>query len=814
MYGDEGNGHCACTGGHLTTANQCERSEAHVWRRGKWTLCLHEWAFDDRFRGERKVILQVKGYVEKIIYTNEENGHTILEVALSSEEVKRLRKEEPDLSTDIEDTIVCIGTLYLINPGEYVVFNGSFTMHPSYGLQVKVTSYEESVPEDMDAVERYLGSGAIKGVGPALAARIVRHFKADTMQIIEERPEELVKIKGISERIAMSIADQIIEKKSMRKAMIFLGELGIGMNLAVKLYKQYDENIYQIIKENPYKLADDMEGVGFKIADSIAMKSGVELNSPYRIKSGILYTMRQALAAGHTYVPMDKLCEKTANMLGTFIDNEEDILMELIMERKIKITDVDGKKGVYLTSMYNTEINIARRLVDLDVHYRVDEKDFEAQLSRIEAAEAIELDELQRNAVKTSVMNGFTVITGGPGTGKTTTINTIIKYFDSQGLEIRLAAPTGRAAKRMTETTGWEAQTIHRLLELSGALEEESKNATFGRNEDNPLEADVIIIDEASMVDVFLMNSLLKAICVGTRLILVGDANQLPSVGPGNVLNDIIAAERFEVVRLTKIFRQAQASDIVVNAHRINQGEYFEIGPASKDFPFIKRPDANSIINAIVTLVKTKLPAYTDCTVNEIQVLTPTRKGTLGVERLNTILQQYLNPNEDGCKVEKEIGGIIFREGDKVMQIRNNYQKNWELQGRNGYIIDSGLGIFNGDTGIIDNINLYMSEITVRFDDGKYVVYNFKETDDLEHAYAITVHKSQGSEYPAVVLPLLDGPRPLMNRNILYTAVTRAKKCICVVGSENTFFEMVSNENDQKRYTSLDKRIREIINEK
>ena len=814
MYGDEGNGHCACTGGHLTTANQCERSEAHVWRRGKWTLCLHRWPFDDRFWGERKVILQVKGYVEKIIYTNEENGHTILEVALSSEEVKRLREEEPDLSTDIEDTIVCIGTLYLINPGEYVVFNGSFTMHPSYGLQVKVTSYEESVPEDMDAVERYLGSGAIKGVGPALAARIVRHFKADTMQVIEERPEELVKIKGISERIAMSIADQIIEKKSMRKAMIFLGELGIGMNLAVKLYKQYDENIYQIIKENPYKLADDMEGVGFKIADSIAMKSGVELNSPYRIKSGILYTMRQAVAAGHTYVPMNKLCEKTANMLGTFIDNEEDILMELIMERKIKITDVDGKKGVYLTSMYNTEINIARRLVDLDVHYRVDEKDFEAQLSRIEAAEAIELDELQRNAVKTSVMNGFTVITGGPGTGKTTTINTIIKYFDSQGLEIRLAAPTGRAAKRMTETTGWEAQTIHRLLELSGALEEESKNATFGRNEDNPLEADVIIIDEASMVDVFLMNSLLKAICVGTRLILVGDANQLPSVGPGNVLNDIIAAERFEVVRLTKIFRQAQASDIVVNAHRINQGEYFEIGPASKDFPFIKRPNANSIINAIVTLVKTKLPAYTDCTVNEIQVLTPTRKGTLGVERLNIILQQYLNPNEDGCKVEKEIGGIIFREGDKVMQIRNNYQKNWELQGRNGYIIDSGLGIFNGDTGIIDNINLYMSEITVRFDDGKYVVYNFKETDDLEHAYAITVHKSQGSEYPAVVLPLLDGPRPLMNRNILYTAVTRAKKCICVVGSENTFFEMVSNENDQKRYTSLDKRIREILNEK
>lgn len=754
--------------------------------------------------------MQIKGYVEKIIFSNEENGHTILEVALSSEELNRIRNEAPEAANEIEDSLVCVGVLYLINPGEYVVFNGNFTIHPSYGLQFKVTSYEESTPEDLDSIERYLGSGAIKGVGPALAARIVRHFKMDTMKILEERPEELSEIKGISERMAMSIADQIVEKRGMRKAMIFLGNLGIGMNLAVKIYKHYGEEIYSIIQNNPYKLADDMEGVGFKTADSIAMNSGVELNSPYRIKSGILYTMSQAGAGGHTYLPMELLCERAANMLGTFIDNEEDVLMDLIIEHKIKIADVGGKKGVYLTSVYNTELGIARRLVDLNVKYSCDNTDFERLLHRIEILEEIELDDLQKDAVKTAAVNGFTIITGGPGTGKTTTINTIIKYFEGMNYEILLAAPTGRAAKRMTETTGYEAQTIHRLLELSGAMEEENRNASFGRNEDNPLEADVIIIDEASMVDVFLMNSLLKAVAVGTRLILVGDANQLPSVGPGNVLNDIIASGRFAVVRLTKIFRQAQASDIVINAHKINQGEQFEIGPGSKDFPFIRRADANSIINAVVTLVKTKLPAYTECTPNEIQVLTPTRKGNLGVERLNHILQQYLNPNEDGRKIEKEIGGVIYREGDKIMQIRNNYQKAWEIRGRGGFVIDTGMGVFNGDTGIIDKINEYMSELTVKFDDGKYVEYNFKEMDDLEHAYAITVHKSQGSEYPAVVLPLLDGPRPLMNRNILYTAVTRAKKCICVVGSDRTFYEMISNENDQKRFTSLGERIREI----
>ncbi|CDC36231.1 helicase RecD/TraA family [Butyrivibrio sp. CAG:318] len=704
--------------------------------------------------------------------------------------------------------MVCVGTLHLINAGEYVAFNGDFTVHQTYGLQFKVTSYEESRPEDMDSIERYLGSGAIKGVGPALAARIVRHFKMDTFRVIEENPEELSQVKGISNRMAMEIADQVAEKKGMRNAMLFLGKLGIGMNLAVKIYKEYGEKVYEIIENNPYKLADDMEGVGFKIADEIAKNSGMELDSPFRIKSGILYALSAAVSAGHTYYPMDALIEEAGRLLGVFIAKPEEILTDLMIDRKVMVRDVDGIKAVYLYSVYHTELAIAHRLFALKFEDMPDEKAFDKDLHSIEKEENITLESMQREAVRASAGSGIVVITGGPGTGKTTTINTIIRYFERKGMDIMLAAPTGRAAKRMTEATGHEAQTIHRMLELSGILSDEISNASFERNETNPLETDVVIIDEMSMVDIFLMNSLLKAIADGTRLILVGDANQLPSVGPGNVLKDIIASGCFNTVRLAKIFRQEEAGDIVVNAHKINEGELFEIGPSSRDFPFIRRTDANAIINALVTLVKVKLPAYTDCSSNDVQVLTPTRKGSLGVERLNTVLQQYLNPPSNS-KVEKEIGSIIFREGDKVMQIKNNYKIPWEVRGRNGIPIETGMGVFNGDMGIVDNINLYLSEMTVRFDEERYVTYTFKETDELEHAYAVTVHKSQGSEYPAVVLPLLDGPRMLMNRNILYTAVTRARKCICIVGSEQTFYNMISNENEQKRFSSLDIRIKE-----
>lgn len=752
--------------------------------------------------------MQIKGYVEKIIYTNSDNGHTILDVSLTSDEIKRLQAECPDYADDIDEEMVCVGTLHLINAGEYVVFNGDFTVHQTYGLQFKVTSYEESRPEDMDSIERYLGSGAIKGVGPALAARIVRHFKMDTFRVIEENPEELSQVKGISNRMAMEIADQVAEKKGMRNAMLFLGKLGIGMNLAVKIYKEYGEKVYEIIENNPYKLADDMEGVGFKIADEIAKNSGMELDSPFRIKSGILYALSAAVSAGHTYYPMDALIEEAGRLLGVFIAKPEEILTDLMIDRKVMVRDVDGIKAVYLYSVYHTELAIAHRLFALKFEDMPDEKAFDKDLHSIEKEENITLESMQREAVRASAGSGIVVITGGPGTGKTTTINTIIRYFERKGMDIMLAAPTGRAAKRMTEATGHEAQTIHRMLELSGILSDEISNASFERNETNPLETDVVIIDEMSMVDIFLMNSLLKAIADGTRLILVGDANQLPSVGPGNVLKDIIASGCFNTVRLAKIFRQEEAGDIVVNAHKINEGELFEIGPSSRDFPFISRTDANAIINALVTLVKVKLPAYTDCSPNDVQVLTPTRKGSLGVERLNTVLQQYLNPPSNS-KVEKEIGSIIFREGDKVMQIKNNYKIPWEVRGRNGIPIETGMGVFNGDMGIVDNINLYLSEMTVRFDEERYVTYTFKETDELEHAYAVTVHKSQGSEYPAVVLPLLDGPRMLMNRNILYTAVTRARKCICIVGSEQTFYNMISNENEQKRFSSLDIRIKE-----
>lgn len=753
---------------------------------------------------------ELKGYVERIIYTNEENGHTILEVSLTDDEVKRLRDTNEEYADEIFDEMVCVGMLNLISPGMYVVFHGDFVTHPNYGVQFKTVSYEETEPEDLDSIERYLASGAIKGIGAALAARIVKKFKNDTFRIIEEEPERLAEVKGISERIAMEIADQVIEKKSMRKAILFLSEYGIGMNLAVKIYKTYGDNLYEIIKNNPYKLADDIEGVGFKIADGLASNMGMEQDSPFRIKSGILYTLQQAVSAGHTYLPMDVLIERASGILETEIVNTEDILADLMINRKITVKKIGEVNVVYTPALYNTELMVAKKLCELDSKFKIDEKDFEHRLSVIEYKENLELDDLQRMAVKEAVSNGLLIITGGPGTGKTTTINTIIKYFESRGDEILLAAPTGRAAKRMTEATGYEAQTIHRLLELSGVLSDDSKNASFARNEDNPLEADVVIIDEMSMVDIFLMNSLLKAITPPTRLILVGDANQLPSVGPGAVLKDIIASDEFNVVKLVRIFRQEEVGDIVNNAHKINAGEHFAVSTRSMDFPFITRTDSTSVINAMITLIRDKLPRYTSCKVEEVQVLTPTRKGNLGSVHLNMVLQQYLNPKKD-TKVEKEIGGIIFREGDKVMQVKNNYKIEWEIRGYNGIVIDTGMGVFNGDMGTVDNINLFLNEMTVRYEDNKYVKYTFKEADELEHAYAVTVHKSQGSEYPAVVLPLLEGPRLLMNRNILYTAVTRAKKCICIVGDENVFHDMISNENEQKRYTSLKQRIKEVM---
>lgn len=735
----------------------------------------------------------VSGYIEKIVYRNEENGYTVMTIVEDKEE------------------ITCVGTFRYISEGEYATLKGHFTVHPSYGEQLSVEEYEIKVPEDKAAIGRYLGSGAIKGVGPALADRIVRRFGEDTFRIIEEEPERLSQVKGISERMAMEIANQLEEKKDMRKAMIFLQKYGISMQLSVKIYEKYGQEMYNIIKYNPYKLADDIHGVGFKIADEIAMKAGISADSDFRIKCGILYVLTQAGGSGHAYLPMEELKARTEELLTILNGNFDKFITDLIIEKRVVVKDINGAKAVYASDYYYTELSIAVKLKDLNIKDNVSEDMIIRKIDRLQTDTGLMLDELQRQAVIEAANSGILIITGGPGTGKTTTINMIIKFFEEEGMDILLAAPTGRAAKRMTEATGVEAQTIHRLLELSGGPDDDNISSAmrFERNENNPLEADVVIIDEMSMVDMFLMNSLLKAVAVGTRLILVGDINQLPSVGPGNVLKDIIHSMRFNVVKLTKIFRQANLSDIVVNAHRINEGQMIRLDNKSRDFLLVRRTDANAVINAMITLVREKLPKYVDAKVFDIQVMTPMRKGMLGVERLNRILQQFLNP-ESSDKEEKEYGDGLFRQGDKVMQIKNNYQTEWEIRGRNKIAVERGTGIFNGDIGIIRTINNYTELMEVEFDEGKFVTYSFKQLDELELAYAVTIHKSQGSEYPAVVMPLLSGPRQLMSRNLLYTGVTRAKKCVCIVGVEDAVTDMINNENEQKRYSGLKERITEI----
>lgn len=730
---------------------------------------------------------KLAGYVEHIIYRNADNGYTVLNLVSGEEE------------------ITCVGIFSAIAEGENIEASGDYTDHPTYGKQFKVESFEEKAPEDEEAIERYLGSGAIRGIGLALAARIVRRFKADTFRIIEEEPERLAEVKGISERKAMEIADQVNEKRDLRQAMIFLQQYGITMNLAVKVYQQYGQEVYGIIRENPYRLADDIEGVGFRTADEIAVRVGIRMDSDFRIRSGILYVLLQASAEGHTYLPEEELTRRTGQLLEVGEEQIEKQYMDLAIERKIIMKQGENQTQIYAASFYYMEANTATMLKQLNVSYDVPDLEIEERVRRIEKQTGMELDEHQMTAVKEAVRNGLLIITGGPGTGKTTTINTIIKYFEMEGLDIFLAAPTGRAAKRMSETTGFEARTIHRMLELNGGVD---GAAGFERNEQNPLETDVVIIDEMSMVDISLMHALLKAVAVGTRLILVGDVNQLPSVGPGSVLRDIIRSHECNVVMLTKIFRQASTSDIIVNAHKINQGEEVTLDNKSMDFFFLKRYDADVIISVVLQLIKQKLPKFVDATPYDIQVLTPMRKGLLGVERLNGILQRYLNPPSPQ-KREKEHGDILFREGDKIMQTRNNYQLEWEIRTKYGLSVDKGTGVFNGDMGIVREINDFAETMTVEFDEGRMVEYPYKLLDELELAYAITIHKSQGSEYPAVVIPLLSGPSMLMNRNLLYTAVTRARKCVTLVGNEVTFEQMVQNTSQQKRYSGLCDRLKE-----
>ncbi len=735
---------------------------------------------------------ELTGYVENIIFRNDDNGYTVL-----------------DFIAD-EEMITCTGLFPVVSEGENLLLKGDYTDHPVYGRQFKVVGYDVVAPADELSMERYLGSGAIRGIGPKLAARIVKKFGADTFKIIEEEPERLAEVKGISVVKAMEISDQIVGAKDIRNAMIFMDKYGIHGNTAIKIYNSFGSEIYNIIQSNPYRLADEVSGIGFKTADEIASQVGIKVDSEFRIKGGIMYILGQGAGMGHTYLPIDMLVKMSEDLLKVDADAVETQIMNLAMEKRLIIKkDESGDRQIYSRAFYRMEESIAGMLHELNVTYKADREDLEKVIRRIEKDEDFLLDDLQKEAVIAAMEKGLFILTGGPGTGKTTTITTMIHIFEEQGYSIFLGAPTGRAAKRMSEATGYEARTIHRILEVTGKISDDDDTASFARfdrNEDNPLECDVIIIDEMSMVDVSLMYALLKAISPGTRLILVGDVHQLPSVGPGNVLKDMLASEGFCSVTLEKIFRQAQESDIVVNAHKIHQGEHIVLDNKSKDFFFLKRADADAIISVILTLVKEKMPKYVDAGISDIQVLTPTRKGLIGVERLNGILQRYLNPEAPG-KNEWKGDTRLFREGDKVMQIKNNYQLEWEVTGNYNITLEKGLGVFNGDVGIIKDINDWAKTVTVEFEEGRCVKYPFANLDELELAYAITIHKSQGSEYPAVVMPIMEGPSMLMNRNILYTAITRAKKCVTMVGDANVFYSMIDNVSQAKQYSGLKDRI-------
>lgn len=750
----------------------------------------------------------ISGYVENITFRNEDNGYTVLTLLSGKKEIK------------------CTGTFGYIGEGEYVEIEGEEVFHDIYGEQIKVISYEIIPATDEFSIKKYLGSGAIKGLGAVLADRIVERFGEDTIRIIEEEPERLAEIRGITTRKAMDICKQVEDKKDMRDIMIFLQGYGISPALANKIYTLYGTKVYDIIKTNPYRLADDVAGVGFKTADEIARRAGVEVNASVRIKSGMCYALADASTSGHTYLPKEQLAQRTINLLGlrdqymsadgTYnMDLLDNCFTELILEKKLILKEIDDVEGVFLSTFYYTELNIARMLLELNIETTEDDYIMGIKLDTIEKLTGVQLDELQRKAVIETQNNGVSVITGGPGTGKTTTINAIIQMFETDGLEVSLAAPTGRAAKRMSEATGHKASTIHRLLEVSGGGDEvtaDDLSARFGRNEQNPLETDVIIVDEMSMVDTFLMHALLKAITIGTRVVFVGDVNQLASVGPGNVLKDIIDSGQFSVVKLTKVFRQAGESGIVVNAHKINAGQQVTLDNSTGDFLYIERENAQMALNATIGLLKTKLPGYVGAKEQDIQVLTPMRNGILGVNSLNEQLQKFINPPSPD-KSEKEIAGTIFREGDKVMQVKNNYQLSWEQRSASGRIFDTGSGIFNGDMGIVTKINNTTNYIEVVFDDDRYVTYDTKQAEELELAYAITIHKSQGSEYPAVIMPLVSGVQMLMTRNLLYTGVTRAKKCACIVGRKEMFEAMIANEDQHKRYSGLKWQIINYYNE-
>ena len=740
---------------------------------------------------EEQVVAE--GIVEDIIYQNAENGYTVCTIEVGGEEIS------------------CVGPMPGIHEGEEVRVIGTWSTHPVYGRQIKVDAFERSIPKTVQGIEKYLASGVIKGIGEKTAKKIVKHFGLDTFRIIEEEPLVLSQIQGISQKKAMEISEVFHAQHELRRAMLFLQDYGITPTYAIKIYKFYKDKTMEVVQSNPYRLAEDIFGIGFKKADEIAYRIGIAKEDGHRLKTGIVYVLNLFASNGHTYMPKELLIKEATRLLEVDSVLIENTLLELSMNKLVLIKNYEDCACVFLAYLYNSEQAIARKLVDLTNLYQENNiKDLDADLKQTEKELDIQLVEEQREAVKHVLTYGVTVITGGPGTGKTTTINAILHMLEKRQDEVRLAAPTGRAAKRMSEATGIEAQTLHRLLEIN-YLREDSARQMFNRNEEHPLEADVIIIDEMSMVDVNLMNALLKAIMIGQRLVLIGDADQLPSVGAGNVLKDIIRSGRVPVVKLTQIFRQASMSAIVRNAHKINQGEYPMTNEKDTDFFFMNKGVQQEVSDTIVELILTRLPKFQGFdSKRDIQVLAPMRKGLLGVNELNKAIQAALNP-PDVNKAEKEYRGTVFRDGDKVMQIKNNYNTPWKILAPTGLPVDEGVGVFNGDCGMIVRIDEARELMTITFDDQKTVEYEFNQLDELELAYAITIHKSQGSEYPAVILPIHSGPPMLLSRNLLYTAVTRAKKLVVGVGLRDTMHRMIDNNSEVERYTSLDIHLKNFL---